>query len=108
MQRDDDILSPAAAWIFATTFPTAGSALMYQMQNHVPSPEMQAVLDELVNAGKLIREMNMDDMPAHGEAVRYVVAPDSDHSTYRSDYSLGWLKEPSLPIRLYIPKEPKT
>lgn len=107
MQRDDDILSPDAAWIFATVFLTSRSALQYNMQNHVPSPEMQTVLDELVNAGKLVREMNMDDMPAHGEAVRYRVADGSDHSSYRSDYSLGWLKQPNPPIRLFIPKEAK-
>lgn len=104
MTQREDKLSPTAAYVFGSMFGYT-AVLMYSMQEHVPSPEMQAVLDELVEAGQLIRETNMDDMPAHGEAVRYRRAPDSDIQRYRSDHSLGWLKKPETPIRVYIPKE---
>jgi hypothetical protein len=61
-------------------------AMIYEMVDCVPSPEMQAALDELVQAGHIIR-----DNP-YAAAVRYTRVDDDMWRTCQSDVSLGWVR----------------
>lgn len=70
-------------------------AMIYEMVDCIPSPEMQAALDELVQAGHVIR-----DTP-YGQAVRYTRVDDEVWKTCRSDCSLGWLRH--IEIETEIP-----
>jgi hypothetical protein len=103
----DDTLSETATLVLGSTFGW-GAILTFHMQESVPSPEMQAALDELVQAGKMVREMGLDDMPAHGQAVRYRVAPDIDLDAYRRIAAKRFFDGDVPSIRVYIPKEPRT
>lgn len=96
-------LSHAASVVLGSTF-GYGNVLTYGMQESVPSPEFQAVLDELVNDGKLVRETNTDDMPAHGEAVRYRVAPNVDLSVFRKIAATAMTMGTMPDLRIFIPK----
>lgn len=99
----DDTLSHTASVLLGSMF-CYGNVLTYHMQESVPSPEMQAVLDELVGAGKLVRETGMDDMPAHGESVRYRVAANVDQAYYRRICGQA-LDDNTMPnLRVFIPK----
>lgn len=78
--------------------------LTYHMIESEPSPEMQEGLDELVNAGLVLREQGLPDMTA--KAVRYRAAPDIDVMPYRK---LAWdrIEAGDAPIiRVFVKKEP--
>lgn len=78
--------------------------LTYHMIESEPSPEMQEGLDELVNAGLVLREQGLPDMTA--KAVRYRAAPGVDVMPYRK---MAWaqIEAGSAPsIRVFVKKEP--
>lgn len=80
------------------------SVLMYHNIESVPSPEMQEILDELVAAGMLKAEVGMDDMPAHGQAVRYRVSEGVDLDSYRREAGKGVFDGSAPSIRVAIKK----
>lgn len=77
-----------------------GASLRYAMVQNVPSPSMEAALDELVAAGIITR----DDEP-HG-AVKYAASPDVDFAPYRAEVAERALAGTLPLIRLFVPREP--
>lgn len=73
-----------------------GASLRYGMVESVPSPEMQAALDELVAAAIITR----DDEP-HG-AVKYVAASGIDFTPYRKEVADHVFAGTSPAIRLFV------
>lgn len=78
-------LSDAARYVLGRHFGPF-KAMVYEMHDCIPSPEMQAALDELVETGHVVR-----DEP-YGQAVRYTRIDDDVWRTCRSDVSLGFLR----------------
>lgn len=72
-------LSENAAYVMGSLFSYAGK-VTYFRQSSLPSPEMQAALDELATKGYLIKTENADDMPRG--AVRYSLPSGSDNSHF--------------------------
>lgn len=73
-------LSENARIVAGSTFGfSPGASIRYQMVESVPSPEMQAALDELVAAGIVIR-----DDETHGP-VKYTASKDFDFTEYRKE-----------------------
>lgn len=73
-----------------------GASLRYAMRETVPSPEMQAALDELVAAGLVLR----DDEP--GGAVRYTASRDADFMPFRKEAALAVFDGTSPSIRVFV------
>lgn len=94
-------LSENAGLVLGSTFGW-GAVLTYHMIDSVPSPEMQEALDELVEAGKLVREQGLDDMPAHGKSVRYRVADSVDLTLYRQQATKRFFDGDAPSIRVFI------
>jgi len=93
-------LSENARIVGGSTFGfSPGASLRYQMVQSVPSPEMQAALDELVAAGIILRE----DEP-HG-AVRYSASREFDFSKLREFAVVRLMSDEPPQIRMFIPKE---
>jgi hypothetical protein len=92
-------LSENARLIAGSTFGfSPGAALRYQMVQSVPSPEMQAALDELVAAGVVLRE----DEPTG--AVRYSASREHDFTELRKFAAERMMSDDPPKIRIYIPK----
>jgi hypothetical protein len=97
-------LSKEARCVLGSVF-GFGAVVTYHMQEYVPSPEIQVALDELVAAGMISREQGLDDMPAHGEAVRYRVAEGVDLMPYRQE-QFELLTEGTAPsIRIFVKRD---
>jgi len=79
-----------------------GAVFTYHMVESIPSPEMDAALEELVQAGKVTREIGLPDMTR--DAVRYRVADGVDLSPFRKEAfdRLAIGEEPR--IRVFIKK----
>jgi hypothetical protein len=76
-------LSENARFVLGKWFHPCRS-MIYEMVDCVPSPEMQAALDELVQAGQL------DRSNPYGKAVKYTrVGPDSVMLECSWDYANG-------------------
>lgn len=94
-------LSENARIVLGSSF-AWGQVLTYHMVQSVPSPEMQAALDELVAAGLLVEERGLDDMSAI--AVRYRLADGVDLVPFRKEV---WdrIADGTMPaIRVFVPK----
>jgi hypothetical protein len=92
-------LSEIATIVAGSTFGfSPGASLRYQMVKSVPSPEMQAALDELVAAGIVIRE---DE--ASG-AVKYTASREVDFTEYRKVAFDRMMDGTTYDIRVFIPK----
>ena len=65
-------LSDEALLVMGGTFGW-GAVLTYGMAENVPSPEISKALNELIDAGLILQEINSDDMPRG--ALRYRVHP---------------------------------
>lgn len=81
-----------------------GAVLTYHMIDSVPSPEMQAALDELFEAGIVVREVGSDDMPSHGKAVRYRLYPGFDVEPYRREAAQSIFDNKAPSIRVFMPR----
>jgi hypothetical protein len=83
--------------------------LTYHMLEYEPSPEMQEGLDELVEAGLVVKEQGLPDMTREG--VRYRAALDVDLMPYRK-LAWGKINDGTAPvIRVFVkrvPDEPAT
>jgi hypothetical protein len=95
-------LSENASIVLGSTFGW-GSVVTYHMLEYKPSPEMQEALDELVEAGKLVREQGLDDMPQHGKAVRYRVADGVDLTAHRQQAAQSIFGGGGPSIRVMVP-----
>lgn len=76
-------------------------AMVYEMRDCIPSPEMQAALDELIQAGHVVQ-----DTP-YGQAVRYTRVNDDVWLTCRSDVSLGFLRHIHIETEIPNPNRPE-
>lgn len=75
-----------------------GASLRYAMVQSVPSPSMQAALDELVAAGIITR-----DDERHG-AVKYAASPDVDFAPYRAEVAERAFAGTLPLIRVFVPR----
>ncbi len=80
-----------------------GAVLTYHMVESVPSPEMDAALEELVQAGKITRETGLPDISR--KAVRYRVADGVDLSTFRQEALDRFVSGEEPRIRVFIKKD---
>jgi hypothetical protein len=93
-------LSENARIVAGSTFSMSrGATIRYQMVESVPSSEMQEALDELVEAGIVLRE---DE--EHGP-VRYTASADYDFTEARRYAFERTMKGDAPSIRIYIPKK---
>lgn len=80
-----------------------GQVLTFHMIESIPSPEMQAALDELVAAGMVIREEGLPDMTR--KAVRYRAADGVDLMPFKREVWENIDKDTGPRIRVFIKRE---
>ena len=102
MQKELQV-SPLARHVLGSMFGWNQVLTFHNVEN-VPSPEMRAVLYELVASGALVREVGLPDMPSHGQAERFRLAQGFDVASFRNEAAKAAFGDKVPSVRLFVRK----